>query len=89
VFSFKNTLVEIVTLDPLGDSDSNGSTIGTTTQWYLQNTDLTREMRALKYAELYKPLVRTYMEDPIQTTVTDIRASMGVAQSMLEYCMVG
>lgn len=89
VFSFRNNLVKVEVLDLLGDSDSDGVTIGTNEMFFVANMEMVTKLQALRCANLYSPRVKTWENDETDELNTNIRAIVGADHFDLEFAMVG
>lgn len=88
-FSFRNNLVQVVVLDLLGDTDSDGNVIGTDNMIFLSNPMGVKKMKALRCANLYSPRIKVWENDETEELNTSIRAIVGASHFDLEFCMVG
>lgn len=87
-FSFRNNLVQVVPLDLLGDTDSNGVAIGTDNMWFVANPMAVRKMKALRCANLYAPRIKNYENDETDEMNTSIRAIVGAGHYDAEFAIV-
>ena len=88
-FNFKNNLVEVVVLDLLWDTDSNGDAIGTDEMFFVANPKYIRKAKALRCANLYSPRIKTWENDETDEMNTSIRAIVGAGSFDLEFWMIG
>jgi len=88
-FSFKNNLVEVVVLDLLGDTDTDGNTIGTDSMFFVTNPKAVRDMKAFRSASLYSARVKTFENDETDVMSTSIRAIIWVGAYDAEFCVTG
>lgn len=88
VFNFKNNLVQVVPLDLLGDTDADGTTIGTDQYWFVTNPVAVRKMKALRCANLYPPRIKNFENDETDEMNTSIRAIVGAGSYDAEFCII-
>lgn len=89
VFMFEGSRVKLEIIDGLGDPDADGAAIGASTNWFLVNMPVLRQMKALKCIRLYSPIIKTYINNETDQSVVDVRTWFTCDHYGAEYCIVG
>ena len=88
-FMFDGSRINLKVMEKLNDVDGNGATIGSATMAFLVNTPMLKQAEALKFIRLYSPVVKQYIDNETDQSVTDIRNGFAVDHFGAEYFIVG
>lgn len=88
-FNFEGNMVELNSLDLIGDTDYSGVAIGTDLMWFVTNPEYIKKAEALKTYRLYEPRIKTIEDQKTDEMITSIRAVVGADHYYAEYGIVG
>lgn len=88
-FSFDGNAVEIKTFELMGETDKNGAAIGNDTMWFVVNPDNMKQIKGLRYIDLYDIFVKNYINNETDAYVADIRVGYTVDHYGAESAIVG
>lgn len=88
-FMFQGNKIRLIEIPLLWDTDKHNNMIGTPQMWFLRNSTLCKEIKALKCINLYDPIMKNYQNDDTDAYVVDIRAGFAVDHYGAELVLFG
>lgn len=75
LFMWDGFKIELVVLETLNQPKADGSTVGSSTMWFLMDTENARQMEAFKYLPLYNEEMSMYIDDSTKVLYLDVDLS--------------